>query len=153
VGPFDACGTQGIDDCAPGSACIQETSALALCAPFCRTDADCEPGGRCTFTLSVGTLKVCSEPLTACHPVLPQSGCASGACYVITPDGDTGCHSAGPGGQGARCTTDYDCKAGYACFASSGGCRRVCRSGNNSDCTGSTSCRAITGWTSYGACK
>jgi hypothetical protein len=78
--------------------------------------------------------KVCSDRITSCNPVA-RTGCAGGTgCYVVTSTELTGCHAAGPGGQGAACTTNYDCQAGYACVDDPSRCYKMCRAGNDGDC-------------------
>src|SRR5579883_2350797 len=56
------------DDCAPGDVCVEYSTMLGidLCAQFCRTDADCRSGARCTGTLVGGNLHICSLPITNC---------------------------------------------------------------------------------------
>ena len=161
-----ACFTNGVDDCAPGAVCLSESQSqnLNLCQFFCRSDGDCKTGGKCLFTLN-GTmppLMVCTDPLVNCDPV-KKSGCNSGSCYLVTPDGQTGCHKAGPGAECGACVTDYDCQAGFACFASTancpnGGCAKLCHAGNNGDCNGGETCQPVQydqqgdTWANWGVC-
>jgi hypothetical protein len=142
------CGN-GAGACIVGDVCLFESSRIPLnvCMPFCRVDADCTNGGRCVGDLGNG-FRVCSEPITNCDPVT-LAGCASGGCYMVTPDGATGCHQVGQGGQGAACDTDYDCSAGYICLSVNMGaqaCYRLCNT--TADCPNGKSCNGgITGTT------
>jgi hypothetical protein len=159
-----ACGTAGVDDCVAGAICLVETQTLNLCDYFCRTDGDCQNGGKCVFGLN-GTnppLMVCSDPVKTCDPVA-KTGCTAGAFFLVTPDGQTGCHPAGPSGECGSCTTDYDCKAGFACFQQTavclnGGCARLCHKGNNADCPNGETCQPVQydqagdTWASWGVC-
>jgi hypothetical protein len=136
--------------CVAGDVCLIQSTVLNinLCfPPFCHTDSDCSNGGRCVFTLGGGFM-TCSEGITNCDPVA-LTGCATGGCFLVTPDGATGCHMAGPGGQGASCDSDYACQAGHACLSLNGmptTCFRLCN--QNGDCAAGTSCSGgITGTT------
>ena len=155
-----SCGMQGVDDCVTGDVCVLLSSKLGRseCAEFCRTDGNCLNGGRCTITLSGGNLKVCSDPINACQPVPPQAGCNAGGCFVVDGMGDTGCHTAGPGGVCALCDTDYDCQAGFVCFGSSNlcpgspGCLAMCDPARGG-CSNPQICYSVMGWPgSLGVC-
>jgi hypothetical protein len=143
------CGANNVDDCAPGDVCIFESQMipLNLCMGFCRVDGDCKNGGKCAWTLQGGNLKICSEPITNCDPVKNQ-GCQMGGCYVVTPNGLTGCHRTSTGAQFDACDTDYDCKGGYSCGGF--GCQKVCRV--NGDCPLFLTCYAVNGWGGLGVC-
>jgi hypothetical protein len=159
VGLGGACGNNGVDDCQAGDVCVTESMNLNLCIGFCRVDADCKNGGKCAYTLNGGNLKVCSDKVTNCDPV-NQTGCNQGACYVVTPDGQTGCHAAGAGQDCDNCVTDYDCSPGYACITGTNhcngatGCVPLCHAGNDGDCFSFflTTCGGVGGWNNYGVC-
>jgi len=158
------CGQQGVDNCVAGDICIElsQMQNLTECDEFCRMDGDCKNGGKCAYTVNGGTLKICSDPVTVCDPV-NKTGCQNGACFVVTPNGLTGCHAAGPGGECGGCITDYDCQAGFACFGPgnlcfNGGCLKLCHKGNNNECAFPRTCQNVVydqnndTWANWGVC-
>jgi hypothetical protein len=157
-------------DCAPGNVCLDNPDSV--CRRLCSADYDCRttPGNQlpvsssnvayCNFTYSSTSYVTCSIP---CNPVaaIGGTGCGAGKCSVYSLAAGqaeySDCGTAGTGAEGDTCAGDYTCAAGLNCFSSNGGpshCRRMCRTGNNGDCSAvaGTTCQTITGWTQFGAC-
>jgi hypothetical protein len=159
-----ACGSQGVDDCIAGAVCATYSQTVRQCDYFCRSDGDCKNGGKCVYNLSANPPQmVCSEPITSCDPVA-MTGCSAGACFLVTPDGETGCHQAGAGSECAVCTSDYDCQAGFACIGltgtcPNGGCAPLCHAGMDGDCVGGETCHPVVydqagdTWANWGVCS
>lgn len=115
--------------CVPGGICInvaRSGAAANMCSRFCAADSDCA-GGLCLYTLNDGAggsvpgVTICSTP---CNPVT-SGGCPIGtACRVFQESAGamrffSDCSApVGAGGQGAACTTDEQCRAGFACAGS-----------------------------------
>jgi hypothetical protein len=148
-----------VADCAPGGVCIyQRCNKSYVCAQFCRADADCVGGARCSTWLSDTEHKLCSPLGTSCDPTSTTGGgCAPGlGCYVIGLSGDTvGCDCGDPTStDGYACLSTAECAPGYLCAPSSLGltvCRRVCELGAPVCPTGQT-CFRFTGSSKWGYC-
>jgi hypothetical protein len=122
----------GDDECSQGLSCIP-----GVCAPYCKTDADCGPGGFCLDASSGGKpipgYRFCTLP---CDPVT-LSPCGAGATCIsaatpgaTTYDGGTACVG-GPDkkADGEACEYDSDCTAGSWCLELETGkstCARLC---------------------------
>jgi hypothetical protein len=143
------------DDCSAGNICLYQSATHSSCARLCRANTDCQNGGECATQLTNSIAKVCTDPVTACNPVL-KLGCSGGlGCYPVTPSGATGCHAIGTGFTLDLCESDYDCAPGWTCLDPGGGavCLRLCRAGNDLDCSNSLqTCLHVTGWNTYGVC-
>ena len=156
-------------DCAAGYSCIGSTTA-ASCMELCRTDADCTaPGGLCLIEIVDGAGNTIPGPgpggkVVVCTQncdVVTSSGCpAAWGChpYLDGTRGLTACTEAGGSGQGASCTNDTSCLAGYSCYNTGTAmqCLKNCRIGAGG-CPGGTSCGSLNppfvlGGTEYGAC-
>jgi hypothetical protein len=143
-------------DCAPGLACVGETSP-GQCRPYCCTgDAACtEPGTHCTERRLVGTtgrpaVPVCM-PATGCNlaeeypcPDSATCACAAGtACMVVTSDGKTSCVPAsslpGPdeGQEGQACP----CAWGHLCSPETDRCVRLCQTAAPGDACAGRRCQ------------
>lgn len=162
-------GCSGVSDCRMGLACVNFSASTTMpgnmCARMCSTDADCESGALCLHTISDGAggsvpgLELCTRN---CTPA-PHSGCAPGlACGLFQESGGmrrvfTDCSGpVGTGRQGATCTDDTDCAAGYGCFTTVGTrreCLQWCRVASPS-CPFGTTCIgvAIVRGVEWGAC-
>jgi hypothetical protein len=167
VAPDQQCGTNsGVDDCAPGGICLVQRSSppLDTCAEMCRTDADCKNGGLCAYGPFNGTtVKICTPKVTGCDPVADTGCAANTGCYLLTSMEATGCHIAGTLGQDQPCTSEYDCRGGFACggFPNADGgydfrCAQYCHTATN-DCPGADAgthaCYTINGYSGpYGFC-
>lgn len=180
-GPSRTCATAGsasegstcssFNACVPGQVCLniaRSGSAVSQCSRFCGTDADCAgEGAICIYTLDDGTggsipgVRVCSR---GCDPVT-SAGCSSSASCQIYQENTgerrffTDCTApAGPGGQGASCTTEAECRRGFACAGTPGTCLRYCTApGTTSGCGAFEACFGFTtplrvGSTEYGVC-
>lgn len=147
----DACTTTaGVDSCAAGSVCIDEGKGQTQCRAFCVYDSDCGARSQCAY--DVGTrFSVCSQ---ACNPIYPGAGCHAGlGCYAFA-DEHTDCLPAGTSTRAAPCTSKLDCQGGMVCYGPLGAsqCRRVCRKGDSSACSGGDTCQGLIGWSLYGLC-
>jgi hypothetical protein len=160
VGAEQFCsGTNGNDTCFADGLCVGVGTNKSVCAPFCRTNADCN-GGHCDFPVGTTAAKTCSSPVNNCNPV-QQTGCSSGGCYTVTVDGLTGCHATGTSGANIICQGDYDCLAGFACLynGTDNRCYKLCHL-NSTECMpmGQT-CLMVTynngtmSWATYGVCN
>ena len=162
----------GVSSCAPGSTCLNVATsgpAANMCSRFCDVDSDCA-GGLCIYTINDGAggaipgVTVCTTP---CDPIA-QTGCPSStSCQIFRESMGAmryfaDCSSpTGILGQGASCTTQADCAAGFACAGTPGTCLRWCDNpgvaGPASGCPGGLSCFGFTtpiriGATTYGVC-
>jgi hypothetical protein len=106
----------GHADCAANFACSGD-----LCRHYCASTADCEaPGGEC-IDLTCGSpengTNVCTEN---CDPIPFASECPGGYACRIKPTRPafTSCGPTGTANGGDSCTTDADCRQGYACLGS-----------------------------------
>jgi hypothetical protein len=134
------------DACRPGLVCLDEATTVckAHCYKYCRTDADCVMGARCSNTITVNgaatPYKVCGTPVENCDPFPNANGRApcrgldrlppAFGCYVLTPDTAT-CDCAGSLAVNAPCSEENQCQPGHACVPAAGrtSCRRVCQVG------------------------
>ena len=164
----DGASCSGNSDCAPGLGCFVLSSSKNACREYCHVDGDCKNKGVCAWGVSGAgsAFMVCSDPLYNCNPWTQSPSCpnSSDGCYIVTPDGRTGCHATGSGDQfnrhqGDSCVTDYDCIGGASCLTYNGNnyCAWNCDDvGSGSECSiisSSDKCTALTGWTSgYGFC-
>lgn len=159
-----------VDDCVAGGFCVAHSATVDLCRSFCASDVNCDQtpvasGGTAEPTnvahcyISVGQAKVCTDP---CNPVTAAgtTGCATGlACVVAVTVGleeYTDCEAAGTGGEGATCTGNADCSAGYTCLnnGTTSNCRQTCRNNVAADCAiGTDLCFALNASdTMFGVC-
>jgi hypothetical protein len=150
-----ACGGN-LGGCAAGDICIIETSTLNVCLEFCNVDSDCKNMGACAYTLTGTPAKLCTNGVTGCNTTTQMPACPMGeGCYIVTPDGRTGCHQTGAGAQGAMCNDDYDCQAGFLCFSTGAAafCGKICDTMTASSCASPLKCYGINGFTNTaGAC-
>ncbi len=162
----------GVADCSPGLTCLnvaRSGTSVSQCGRFCATDSDCTGAGLCIHTLSDGAggtvsgVMLCSVD---CDPI-SQAGCVSGsACQIYQESMGamrffTDCVApVGAGGQGASCSADTDCRAGFACAGSPSVCQRWCDAPGMAaagGCASSEACYGfstplVVGGTEYGVC-
>jgi hypothetical protein len=155
VPPYGNCTNLG--QCGKGYQCVGN-----VCQPFCNSLADCPGPGRDCFQVTSGGTP--STPIPAdficaagCDPRNPALICGPGTTCEFYDDGiTTGCFE-----QTDTSTTTCDatndifaCAKGYVCLVDDT-CKKWCRIGVASDCTGLT-CMA-TGdsfnGVSYGVCE
>jgi hypothetical protein len=165
-----ACGT-ALPRCAAGNLCVgvSTTTTTAACEHFCNSDADCTGAGAlCLLTLDDGTgasipgVTLCS---LSCN-LATNTGCPSGsACRLYSESAGAGrslTHCAGPAGtgtEGALCTTDAECIAGYTCADTGYGneCTQWCNYTTGTGCALGYTCApfsvaVVIGSTEYGVC-
>jgi hypothetical protein len=156
------------DNCAPGLVCVVETCS-AICARFCRVDADCSNGALCNRAMP-GGLKTCGIPVTNCNPVKAAgpSGCVGNiqGCYLSSTVKDrTVCDcSILSLPRDASCSVSRDClAASLVCADASGSgldlrCRVACSlipipNVANGGCPTGYTCRSHLGSEKYGYCN
>ncbi|MEW5742595.1 MAG: EGF domain-containing protein [Myxococcota bacterium] len=128
----------------PDGQCIRDECAVnnGGCSPNADCDqygtyvyCSCKPGydgdGKSCSPVCTGSL-TCADPSLACYPTSSYSGT---------------CEPPGPGGEGARCTSNSNCQRGTRCEvmpgALSGFCAKLCQS--NSGCATSQECDSPNG--------
>ena len=140
-------------DCRAGFECLNysATGSAAACARYCATDADCGSGSLCLQELSDGaggSLPGATLCTTRCDPVA-STGCPTGSACTFFQESAGAmrifAECAGPvgsGGQGAICTDDTDCRAGFACIDTGFGteCVHWCNYDTGAGCSGLTFC-------------
>ena len=132
-------------DCAGGLAC---TTAFdkggQQCEKTCTKTSQCtSPGGSCTNLTTGNPGTVCT---TSCNP-MTNAGClATEACRLFEVGNNptevyTYCGGIGTKGQGATCSVNSTCKAGFECVNTGFGsdCEEICDP-NNDTCPGAYSC-------------
>jgi hypothetical protein len=162
------------EDCASGFVCL---GSPGQCRAWCATDNDCVGAGAlCLLEVTSGGNTVpgavtCSkncDPLANVNP----TGCPPAyACHIYADDPDqvpnngderalTDCTPAGAGGNGATCTSNSSCQAGYDCINLTPGglqCKQSCNYFNSPVCAAGT-CqrfsepRPVIGGVEYGVC-
>ena len=144
-----------LEDCAAGYNCFD-----SACRRWCESAGDCGEG-TCGFGTGLPEA-FCSS---TCDPV-DNSGCPAGwGCREVVSEfgfGIAWCTEAGALGQGASCSEDEQCLAGFSCADVGGGgkvCLRNCSPADDPDCTGlaNVSCRLpdtplTIGGKQFGAC-
>jgi hypothetical protein len=128
----DACTRRGYG-CAPGA----DPGSPGHCLPGCEADDDCASGQRCDRSGGFGGAGACyTEGAALGDPCATDADCAMGGfCRTTKPDGycvtvgcdyetNTGCPGDGQCLMPSRfaicfdgCTTDTECRPGYACTA------------------------------------
>lgn len=153
------CGS--FDACSRGNGCFG-----SVCKPYCETNDDCEPGGKCVAATTssngdeIPGLKFCQNP---CNPVLGQAphagqvSCGDLAACGLERDG-VYCTKAGSLEKGDDCEhTKNTCGPGLVCSGKNGEyrCHEVCEVGTMCDedraCVG-TYDPSISAGHEYGAC-
>jgi hypothetical protein len=116
-------GTTGLGEdcvsvpCVAGLYCEQLTGQIAICEPFCSSDADCTAPGFCDNIAGASANdKACTA---SCNP-LTNAGCVSGtACrFELDMTGmhiETFCAAVGAGLIGAPCNKDGQCGVAMSC--------------------------------------
>ncbi|MDI7267093.1 MAG: hypothetical protein QME96_03755 [Myxococcota bacterium] len=154
------CSLGGDAACARRHVCLNAGGG-AKCYRFCHSHADCLAVGStsaCLYSVTDAAgveypeFDVCSEQ---CDP-LADSVCSAGvtSCRIgsyRTALGDirfaSACTLVGAGGQGASCTGDADCRAGFTCITLDGvnRCLQYCRRPSGSPaCPAPTRCNDAT---------
>lgn len=89
---------------------------------------------------------------TSCDPVA-GTGCAAGACYLLSGKGFACVCPVGSTPVGAACNTTAECAPGFGCMGTTppGSCRRFCTAVNNT-CGANETCKAITTVLEMGLC-
>jgi hypothetical protein len=153
-----ACSEKG-DDCAAGTVCLNEASPACKshCYRYCRTDADCSGGARCSFEVEVGgatVAKACSAPPETCDPT-GEARCLDAGrpaptfgCYVLSAQAPdlAACDCAGNRKLGQACMFEHECAPGLECIrvgSAEGACRQVCRLGAAGSCPGGAACAPL----------
>ena len=132
------------------------TTAVNVCTHMCTTDGECA-GGLCILQLNDGTgmavpgFSLCTHTCNA----VTQTGCPTGSeCDLFQERMGamrpfTDCTAPiGTGGNGATCTGDGDCRAGFLCIAPMAGspttCHRWCAYPSSTVCPAGQTCYQFT---------
>ncbi len=142
-----SCGSDG--DCRQGYFCDGEDAEHNLtggCVPRCDSDGQCGDGLHCDAT-SGACLAGAGAPGPVGSFCAGASDCISGNCASDWPNGycttAPPCDVTGPNNRClAGCTSDYECRSGYAC-GEAGGCVPKCQS--NAECSGGQVCDPASG--------
>lgn len=128
-------GTKEYQACAAFDACKKGLMCVSgVCKPFCEKTSDCPgPSRICEQVVGVAGALVCTA---GCDLMSPGTVCGPGTTCMPLANGAQGTDCKTSSGQGGSCSTQFDCKPGYACVGSN--CERWCRVGYP-DC-GATSC-------------
>jgi hypothetical protein len=129
----------GLDDCAPGLACVQESCGtnLGRCRRMCRDATVCRGGAACTRPVLLANQmpsgqRACDLGDEPCDPYA-ATGCPDPAlhCYVTGPSQTScDCPSGAAATEGQPCSAYNDCAVGLACIQTGGAsrCMRLCQS-------------------------
>jgi hypothetical protein len=151
---------QRAEDCAPGHGCLGYTCASesrALCARYCRSEADCPAGSVCRTFLCEGSATQFGTCSDLCDPTSPSGlSCPTGLeCRLLARD-VTMCTCATEIGEreGATCDALHACGSGLVCanFGSGGHCSTICRLSDGKGCAPGIPCSALPDHAIYGAC-
>ena len=157
--PLGGTCSEKADDCAAGTVCLNEATAACKshCYRYCRSDADCAGGARCSFDVEVAgatVAKACTAPPEKCDPtgaaacLDPTRPAPTFGCYVLSavaPDLAV-CDCAGNRKQGQPCMFEHECAPGLECIrvgGADGTCRSVCRLGAAGACPGGGACSPL----------
>lgn len=103
--------------CVPGATCIVDGCGGEFCAQFCKRDADCVGGAKCSQVLDLTSFPICDILPTTCDPT-GAAQCPDGksGCYILGFSGDdTGCDCPGPLRNGEECGSNRECAPGLLC--------------------------------------
>lgn len=140
----------GSSGCAVGTTCLSIVGDGTACRQYCHLGADdCPANTYCGAfqTIDATTIGLCFPKcdLTGrAHATPPFGACPAGTRCNTTVSGSVACFPAGPGTDGAPCTTPNDCADGYSCASSNPPrCRHWCKAGDSSLCPGATTCQGL----------
>jgi hypothetical protein len=156
-------------DCSPGLTCVGPPT-LGRCAPYCCSATPDDDPCHALFPVRYcAPLPLAERPADRvpacivpdkCTPITNVGCDTDTTCIVVDTYGDTSCVRAGTLADLACCSTDSAdtsmlCAQGYACLGPLGDrvCRKLCKVGDTTSCTGSGHCEAQSTFPSgYGIC-